>query len=84
MSKEALSHEEQRKYLWVNAWISTANSPDCKKSNIATKWADEALKAFDERFPMSPYCVHEWEPIWDNNSSLTSVKHRCLKCGEIQ
>ena len=33
MSKDALSHEEQRKYLWVNAWISTANSPDCKKSN---------------------------------------------------
>ena len=50
---------------------------------IRAKW-DEALKAFDERFPMSPYCCHEWEPIWDNNSSLTSVKHRCLKCGEIQ
>lgn len=55
MNKEALSHEEQRKYLWINAWISTANSPDCKKSNIATKWADEALKEFDKRFPMPPF-----------------------------
>jgi hypothetical protein len=49
---ETLSHKEQRKNLWANAWVHTASASDCKSYNTATKWADEALKAFDERFPM--------------------------------
>ena len=43
-------------------------------------WQEKSVEMFNKQRP----CVHEWEPIWDNNSSLTSVKHRCLKCGEIQ
>jgi hypothetical protein len=49
---ETLSHKEQRINLWANAWVHTASASDCKSFNTATKWADEALKAFDERFPM--------------------------------
>lgn len=49
---ETLSHKEQRKNLWANAWVHTASASDCKNCNTATQWADEALKAFDDRFPM--------------------------------
>ena len=34
-----------------NVWCATANANDCKSTSTATKYADEALKAFDERFP---------------------------------
>ena len=44
-------------------------------------WQEKSVEMFNNQ---RLGCVHEWEPIWDNNSSLTSVKHRCLKCGEIQ
>lgn len=49
---EKLSHNEQRKQLWSNAWCATANANDCKRPSTATMYADEALKAFDERFQM--------------------------------
>lgn len=48
---ELTSHNEQRKSLWSSAWIQTANASDCKSTDTATRWADAALKAFDERFP---------------------------------
>lgn len=47
---ETISHTEQRKNLWSNAWVHTASASDCKSYQTASKWADEALKAFDERF----------------------------------
>lgn len=46
-----LSHEEQRRQLWANAWVYTASAANCNTYRAATEWADEALKAFDERFP---------------------------------
>ena len=47
----------------------------------ATKyWQEKSVEMFNKQ----RRCVHEWQPLWDSNSSLTSVKHRCLKCGEIQ
>jgi len=48
---ETLSHQEQRKQLWANAWVHTASASDCKSPSTATSWADKALAAFDERFP---------------------------------
>lgn len=30
-----------------------------------------------------PTCIHEWKPIWGDDNALTSVKHYCLKCGQI-
>ncbi len=54
MSKdENSSYNEQRKQLWIKAWCATANANDCKEPNTATRYADEALKAFDERFSQS-------------------------------
>ena len=44
-------------------------------------WQEKSAEMFNKQ---RLSCVHEWEPIWDSNSSLISVKHRCLKCGEIQ
>jgi len=43
-------HEVKRKEIWIGAWIGVANAVNCRYSSSATKWADEALKAFDERF----------------------------------
>lgn len=48
---ETLSHQEQRKQLWANAWVHTASASDCKSPATATSWADKALAAFDDRFP---------------------------------
>jgi len=46
-----LQHEEIRKHFWCNVWIATASANDCKKSDVATRWADAALQDFDKRFP---------------------------------
>ena len=42
-------------------------------------WQEKSVEMFNNQ---RLSCVHKWEPIWGGN--LTNVKHRCLKCGEIQ
>ena len=51
MNNPITKHLNKRKDLWIKAWCATANANDCKHTHTATKYADEALKAFDERFP---------------------------------
>jgi hypothetical protein len=51
MSNTIKEHDEKRKDLWIKAWCATANANDCKHTSTATRYADEALKAFDDRFP---------------------------------
>jgi hypothetical protein len=49
--KPAVVYEHDlRKKLWIKAWVATANAIDCKDHETATRYADAALKAFDERF----------------------------------
>lgn len=48
---ELISHNEQRKRLWANAWVHTASATNCTQTETATKWADKALDEFDKRFP---------------------------------
>ena len=43
-------HELIRRQVWQNAWTATAGANDCKSTCTATKYADAALEAFDERF----------------------------------
>lgn len=43
--------EQQRKELWCAAWVATARSDSCVNDDTPTKYADKALKDFDERFP---------------------------------
>lgn len=45
-----IQHELKRKEIWINAWCSVANALNCRKPEDATRWADKALKDFDERF----------------------------------
>lgn len=45
-------HELMRRKVWSDAWSMTANANDCKATDTATRYADAALKAFDERFPV--------------------------------
>lgn len=47
---EIISHQEQRKRLWADAWVHVASASDCKSHDTATKWADKALEEFDKRF----------------------------------
>jgi hypothetical protein len=56
-----LQHEETRKHLWCNAWVSTANANDCKSTDVATRWADAALRDFDKRFPEPTENVNDIE-----------------------
>ena len=51
MKNPITKHLNKRKDLWIKAWCATANANDCKHTYTATRYADEALKAFDERFP---------------------------------
>lgn len=48
---EILSHKEQRKQLWIDVWVNVAGSANCSTKTIPTKWADDALEQFDQRFP---------------------------------
>lgn len=42
--------EKQRRECWIKAWAAAASCFNMDKTEKATKWADAALKAFDERF----------------------------------
>lgn len=44
-------HELMRRQVWRDAWAATANANDCKSTDVATRYADAALEAFDRRFP---------------------------------
>jgi len=49
-----IQHEEVRRQLWCNAWLSLSNAVNCLRPESATNWADAALKDFDKRFPKPP------------------------------
>lgn len=51
---DELFKEKERKDCWVKAWCSVASAFNCKEPKDATKWANEALKAFDEKFNQTP------------------------------
>jgi hypothetical protein len=47
---EILRHQEQRKQLWIDAWVKVAGASNCVKTETPTSWADRALEEFDKRF----------------------------------
>ena len=57
MEKQNLQPTEQlnnREAVWLHAWTAVARADNSYESNVATRWADECLKAFDLRFPKVP------------------------------
>lgn len=48
---ERLIFEKQRRQCWIDAWCAAASCFNMDKPEKAAKWADHALKDFDERFP---------------------------------
>lgn len=46
----AQEHEIARRQVWVSVWNSVSNANDCKRTETATRYADEALIAYDARF----------------------------------
>ncbi len=48
--KAQIAHELKRREVWVAAWTATAQASNCSSSNVATRWADECLKQYDDRF----------------------------------
>lgn len=45
-----IKHEEARKKVWIDVCAAVSGAFNCKESKVAIRWADESLKAFDERF----------------------------------
>lgn len=37
-------------FVWLEAWGNVARADNCKEVDVATNWADNALKKFKERF----------------------------------
>ena len=44
------SHEDHRKQLWCDVYVAYVNAANATNNDGAAKWADIALKRFDERF----------------------------------
>ena len=44
-------HENLRKQLWISVYSQVAGSLGCQTSEVANKWAYQALIFFDEKFP---------------------------------
>lgn len=44
------NHENLRKDFWCKVYVSYVSSANAVKEDGAYKWADIALKRFDERF----------------------------------
>lgn len=57
--KDLDRHEQARKKLWCDAWIATAGSSNCVDSAVATTYADNALRQFDDRFKRPILSVDE-------------------------
>lgn len=43
-------HEIARRQVWASVWNSVASDSDVKQTDTPTRYADAALKAYDERF----------------------------------
>ena len=52
MAKE---YDSIRMKLWADVWVAVSNSSTCLEMLTATRWADRALKEFDERFKNESY-----------------------------
>ncbi len=50
ITKKVLSRNDIREKLWMDVWCATTSVNNCIDSNTPTRYADAALKAFDERF----------------------------------
>lgn len=51
-----------REQVWLDAWHLLAKEFNCNNPDIAKKWADAALKAFDEQFTVIPTPEGSGEP----------------------
>lgn len=49
-SMEEIIFEKQRRQCWIDAYCAVANTHNCMHWESAIRWADAALKAFDEQF----------------------------------
>ena len=43
-------HEQQARELWMKVAVAVAASANATNSDTMIKWADHAVKKFDERF----------------------------------
>jgi hypothetical protein len=43
-------YEIQCKQVWIEAWVKTSQSANCTRVTTPTKYADECLSKFKERF----------------------------------
>lgn len=50
MNIDEIIFEKQRRQCWIDAYCAVASAWNSESSEVAVKWADKSLKAFDERF----------------------------------
>lgn len=50
MFELVMEKSEELKNVWLQAWCAVARAENCYDSESATRWADEAVKAYKERF----------------------------------
>ena len=55
LAMNELIHEKQRRECWTAAYAAVASAYNCPTHEVALKWADNALKAFDERFKANDF-----------------------------
>ncbi len=56
MTKETQEQEaldKQRRQLWADVYVAYVASSNSTSSDLASKWADDAVKKFDDRFKPS-------------------------------
>lgn len=63
INKQLIEHQNKRKEMWIQAWAAVASAFNCHDSQTATKWADNALKDFDIRFPSPSISQQEIQEI---------------------
>lgn len=47
-------HEQTRRQLWIGIAIAVAGAESAIGTEVPQRWADTALRAYDQRFPAPP------------------------------
>lgn len=46
------ARELQRRELWIKVAVAVAGANDCKEPSVPINWANQAVNAFDKKFPL--------------------------------
>lgn len=80
----------ERAQVWLAAWTATAQCINAKSLDC-TRFADQCLQAFDERFPAEipvmfahEFCAHDPHSGEDNESKIWLVQRKLTDINEAE